>query len=118
MFDTNFLFEFSRTYCIPICALLVPANLLATLQTMLWVGLQRSSFQIQLTAAIASLYALLLLMHVLTWWLIGIVMAPTYILTVLGGCCLITNACAVLYGDKIGNAAFKIIPEWQLVLRR
>jgi hypothetical protein len=97
MFDSNTLFEFSRSHCIAICAVLVPANLLATLQTMLLAGFRRSLFQVQLMAIVACVYALALLLHVFTWFAIGVVMAPTFILTFLGCLCLAINFCAVLY---------------------
>lgn len=100
MFDLDTLFEFSRSHCIAICALLVPATLLATLQTMLLAGFRRPPFQVQLTATVASLYALVLVLHVFTWFAIGVVMAPTYILTVLGCVCLAINFYAVLYNRK------------------
>lgn len=97
MFDSNTLFEFSRSHCIAICAALVPANLLATLQTMLFAGFRRPPFQVKLMALAASVYAFALLLHVFTWFAIGVVMAPTFILTFLGCLCLVINFCAVLY---------------------
>lgn len=93
--DLNPLFEFSRTHCIAICAVLVPANLLATLQAMLFVWFGRPPEQVYGIAAAASLYALVLLLHVVSWLAIGVVMLPTYILSVLGGFCLLTNFSAV-----------------------
>lgn len=104
MFDLSLplesLFEFSRSHCISICAVLVPANLLATSQTLLWLWLPRPWVQVQITAAAAGLYASLLLLHVFTWFAIGIVMAPTFILIFLGSVCIATNLCAVLYGKE------------------
>lgn len=118
MLDLNSLFELSRTYCIPICAVLVPANLSATLQTILFVGFGRSAAQVQLMASGASFYALLLLLHVFTWFAIGVVMAPTYILTLLGGLCLSVNCCALLYIKQRGPepltlGSFSLPPIWQ-----
>ncbi len=100
MVDIDFWFDFSRTHCIAICAVLVPANLLATLQTMLMAAFGRSIAQVQLMAAIATVYALLLVLHVYTWFAIGVVMAPTFILTLLGTVCITINFCAVLYLKK------------------
>jgi hypothetical protein len=102
--DLNPLFEFSRASCIPICAVLVPANLLATLQTMIFATFGRSIAQVQLMTIAASFYALLLLLHVFTWYAIGVVMAPTYILTFLGFLCFGVNLCAVFYRRH---------PNWQ-----
>jgi hypothetical protein len=95
MLDISAVFEFSRTHCIAICAILVPANLLTTLQTMLWVWFRRPLAQVQGMATIASILAFILLLHVLTWWVIGVVMAPTYILSALGCCCIAVNLCCV-----------------------
>jgi hypothetical protein len=97
MIDINTLFDFSRNHCIAICAALVPANLIATLQVLLFAGFGRSLAQVQLIAAVASGYALIMLLHVYTWFAVGIVMAPTYILTLLACVCLLINGGAVLY---------------------
>jgi hypothetical protein len=66
MIDYNALFEFSRSHCISICAFLVPANLLTTANTLI------------------------------TWFLIGVVMPPTFVLLFLGSVCLLANLWAVL----------------------
>jgi hypothetical protein len=96
----NVLFEFSRTHCVAICTVLVPANLLATSQTMLFTGLGRPIAQVHLMSRVSSLYAVLILLHVFTWLSIGVVMAPTYILTFLGCLCLVTNLGAVAIATK------------------
>jgi hypothetical protein len=93
--DFNSLFEFSRTHCLTICAVLVPANLLATLQTLLFVWFWRPIGQVYWITTVASLYALLLLLHVITWLAIGVVMLPTYILSFLGCLCLLINFSAM-----------------------
>jgi len=100
MLDLSSLFEFSRSHCIAICAALVPANLLVTSQTMLWIWLHRPLRQVQITAGVAGFYALLLLLHVFTWFAIGVVMAPTFILIFLSSLCIAINLCAVLYSQK------------------
>lgn len=100
MFDFNTLFEFSRSHCISICAFLVPANLLATLLTMILTALHRPMAQVLQTAGIASTFAVVMILHVWTWFLIGVVMAPTYVLLWLGTTCLITNLLAIAYNYK------------------
>lgn len=97
MFDFNPLAEFSRANCIPICTFLVPANLLATLLTMILAGLNRSQVQVRRAAKFASLWALVMILHVLTWFVIGTVMAPTYILLLLGTLCLMVNLWAITH---------------------
>lgn len=95
MLDFNALFEFSRSNCVGICTFLVPANLITTALTLTLTGLDRSRAQIVIAAGIASLFSGIMVLHVLTWFLIGVVMLPTYILLSLGSLCLVTNLVAV-----------------------
>jgi hypothetical protein len=97
MFDLNPILEFSRTNCVAICAALVPANLLATSQTLLMLWFRRPMRQMWLMVAIASLYALVMVLHVMTWLMIGVVMVQTFILLGLGAMCLCTNLGAIAY---------------------
>lgn len=96
MLDFNTLTEFSSTYCIGICAFLIPANLVATSSTIILTLLARPAIYIWQTALIASLFALLMIMHVFAWFMIGVVMTPTYILLGLGSICLLANLIAIL----------------------
>jgi hypothetical protein len=97
----HFLFEFSFSHCITICAVLVPTNLLLTLWTIVLVGQLRSSAYIYLVALAASLAALLLLLHDFTWFAVGVVMTPTYILLILGCVCLSLNLWAITYPNRV-----------------
>lgn len=101
MFDFNTLSEFSRTHCIAICTFLVPANLLATLQTIILTALRRPQTQLRLSAGIAIIPALVMLFHVFSWFLIGVVMAPTYILLLLASTCLCTNFWAITHPQSL-----------------
>jgi protein-S-isoprenylcysteine O-methyltransferase Ste14 len=96
----NFLFEFSFAHCIAICAFLVPANLLLTLWTILLARQGHSPIQTHLVMLAASLAAFILLLHDFTWFAIGVVMAPTYILLVLGCVCLSLNLWAIAYSNR------------------
>ncbi|AFY41916.1 hypothetical protein [Nostoc sp. PCC 7107] len=101
MLDFNTLTLFSSNYCISICAFLIPANLIATSLT---IGLRLSSrpaIEIWQSAAIASIFALLMILHVFAWFMIGVVMAPTYILLGLGSICLLANLGAILLGRRL-----------------
>lgn len=100
MFDFNTLAEFSRANCISICAFLVPANLIATSLTIFLTTLMRPSVQVWQMAGIAGIFALLMLWHVFTWFMVGIVMAPTYILLGLGTSCFLINIGAITYNYK------------------
>ncbi|MFN6568125.1 hypothetical protein [Dendronalium sp. ChiSLP03b] len=97
MLNFNTLAEFSRTHCISICAFLVPAILLATLLTIILIGLGRPTTQVCQTAGMASIFAFVMVLHVYTWFIVGVVMAPTYILLCLAITCLLTNLVAILY---------------------
>lgn len=87
----EFLFEFSRSHCIAVCAFLIPANLLVTLQAMIFTGIGRPIAQVGILSIATLTYATLMLLHVMSWWAIGVVMLPTYILPVLAGLCLVIN---------------------------
>lgn len=91
----GFLFEFSRNHCIAICAFLIPANLLLTLLFILFAKRLRSPAQLYLAMLFASLLPLALLLHDYTWFSIGVVMAPTYILLALACVCLSLNFWAI-----------------------
>ena len=95
------LFEFSRTNCVGICAFLVPANILTTALTLGLTGFGRSRPQIFIAAGVASLFSGIMVLHVLTWFLIGVVMLPTYILLSLGSLCLVTNLAAFFRQEQI-----------------
>lgn len=101
MFDLNSLFEFSRTNCVAICAFLVPINLFLTTRTMVFTGLQRPQSQVQQAAILACIPALVMILHVCTWLMIGVVMAPTYILVGLASTCLATNLWATTYPQSM-----------------
>ncbi|NMG20624.1 hypothetical protein [Brasilonema bromeliae] len=96
MLDFNTLTAFSSTYCIGICAFLIPANLISTLSTIILTLLSRPAIQIWQSAGIASFFALLMILHVFAWFMMGVVMAPTYILLVLGSICLLANFMTIL----------------------
>lgn len=87
--------DFSRSHCIEICAFLVPANLIATSQTILFTLLKRSPLQIFTISTMAIVYASLMILHVLSWFIVGVVMAPTFILMFLGIVCLTINFTAI-----------------------
>ncbi|BBC25002.1 hypothetical protein [Pseudanabaena sp. ABRG5-3] len=87
--------DFSRSHCVAICAFLVPANLIATSQTILFTILKRSPVEIFTISASAIIYALLMIAHVISWYIIGVVMAPTFILMFLGIICLAVNLTAI-----------------------
>lgn len=113
MFDFNSLFEFSRTNCVAICAFLVPINLLLTTRTIFFTALQRPQSQVQRSAIFACIPAVVMILHVYTWLMIGVVMAPTFILLGLASTCLATNFWAIIYPQSIVRllkAVFTMLP--------
>jgi hypothetical protein len=93
--DLNALAEFSRNYCVSICAFLVPANLVTTGFTLFGLYSGRPTRQIFATASLALLFAVTMFLHIGTWLLIGVVMAPTFILFGLGLTCFVINLKAI-----------------------
>lgn len=118
MFDFNTLFEFSRTNCLAICAFLVPANLLFTLQTMIFTGLRRPQTQVQKAALLACLPALVMIFHVFTWWMIGVVMAPTFILLGLASTCLSINFWAIAHPQSMAHCLRVLVLRVLSLVRR
>lgn len=96
MLDFHFLAEFSRNNCVGICAFLVPANLLSTLLTIILAVIGRPTFQIWQAASFASIFGLLMVLHVYSWFVVGVVMSPTYILLALAITCLLINAAVIM----------------------
>lgn len=95
--DLTSLLEFSHAHCVAICAFLVPANLLATLLTLIWIGVGSPIERLRWATATANLFAGLMILHVLTWFWVGVVMVPTYVLLTLGCVCLSVNFWAILH---------------------
>ena len=108
MLELSSIVEFSHVHCIGICAVLVPVSLLLTNITVLLVAFERSTRTIRLSVAIAILPAIALLLHVATWWAIGVVMLPTFILPALATICLATNAYALIDPVQMRNLILKI----------
>jgi len=118
MIDLTTIAEFSRANCLEICAFLVPFNLLATLQTLIFIGLNRPASQIVLIAGFASLYSGLMVLHVFSWFMIGVVMIPTYILLSLGTTCLIINIWAVQSPSRLKFVIEKIVLAAQKMIAK
>jgi prepilin signal peptidase PulO-like enzyme (type II secretory pathway) len=107
--DLNSITEFSRCHCIGICAVLVPLNLLLSTSTIFLLGTNRSRQLIYATVGIAIWPALALFLHVATWWSIGVVMLPTFILPVLATICLATHAYAIVNPRQMRALLLRII---------
>ncbi|XGV98242.1 MAG: hypothetical protein ACAF41_04765 [Leptolyngbya sp. BL-A-14] len=101
MFDFSNLLDFSHNHCVAICAALVPANVLTTFCAIVLVGLKRPVHQVWRVSGLGSIFALLMMLHVLTWFIIGVVMLPTFILLALGGVCLSIDLWTVLHPQSM-----------------
>ncbi len=97
MLDFHTLTEFSRNHCIGICGFLVPANILTTLLTIILGFLNRPMSQVWTSVTLACTFAVIMMLHVYTWFMIGVVMLPTYILLSLAIICLLTNLLVIIW---------------------
>jgi hypothetical protein len=101
MFDLNTIAEFSRINCVAICAVMVPLNLIFTLFSLFLVGLNTPKERVSFSAINASCYAIIMLLHVASWFTIGVVRIETFILLGLACVCLIINAWALFHGSTM-----------------
>jgi hypothetical protein len=115
MFELNSIAEFSRCHCVGICALLVPTNLCLASTTMLLTAWDRSPRVIYAIATIAIFPAIALFLHVATWWAIGVVMLPTFILPVLATTCLAIYAYAIVNRQHLKNL---LITIWEFLIAK
>jgi hypothetical protein len=83
--------EFSRCHCIAICAGLVPFNLILSFLTLVYVVRQASPRLIQKNAIAVYGGVTLMVLHVSTWFLVGVVMIPTFLLPAFGAVCVAIN---------------------------
>ncbi len=101
MFDFNNIIQFSHLYCVAICGFLVPMNVLASLQPIIFTVLHRPKKEINLMALVASFYALMIILHVGSWFIVGVVRIQTFILLLFASCSLMTNIWAVSHGSSM-----------------
>ena len=113
------IFAFSHTYCVAICAVLVPWNLLTTVLTLGLVSWQPTapglpnfprSRQLAIAAGIGG--SILMVLHVLTWFVVGVIQVQTFILFSLGVCCISLNLWAL--GSPTGLRTV-LLGIWQRV---
>lgn len=113
MLSPNLLLDFSHCHCVGICASLVPINILATALTVFQVSRNHSPGPIKASISIASIAAGLLALHDLSWLIIGVVMAPTYILFTIAVVCLSFNAWAGWHPHSLRRVVLVIIERCQ-----
>lgn len=116
MLDLNPLFDFSRTHCVALCSFLVPFNLLTTLTTLVFLGLQQPPRQVQRSAGLAIAGSAIMVLHVLTWFIIHVVMIQTFVLLSLAVCCLSLNTWAIAHPASLRHLIQRLaIAAQQLV---
>ncbi len=103
--------EFSRIHCLSICAVLVPLNILTSSALLMVTGLGQSRRVILSVAGMASVWAGLLLLHVLSWWVIGVIMAPTYILIGFASLCLTVQGWALIDSASLRWVLQRVIDQ-------
>jgi hypothetical protein len=103
LFDLTYspLAEFSREHCVAICAFLVPINLLITIQTLVLLALNRLPLQIRRSVGLSMPFALILMLHVGTWLMVGVVHPFTFILLTLATICLTINLGVLVYSEQV-----------------
>lgn len=114
MLSLNALLDFSRCNCVGICASLVPINILSTALTVYKVSRDHSPRSIRASIGFSSLAAILLALHDLSWLIIGVIMAPTYILFTIAVVCLSFNAWAGFHPRSMRQTVLAIVGYcWQ-----
>jgi hypothetical protein len=108
MFHLSALHEFSRCYCVAICAGLVPANLLLS-TAVIGLTVVNGAMVLRRWLSLGGLCCCLLLLgHVMSWWLIGVVAPATFILPMLSLLCSAMNW-ACLSHPVAMNRVFKLL---------
>jgi hypothetical protein len=122
VFSSSSFCAFSTTYCIAICTVLIPTALLCTFAAIYWLRYERARSHIRLAAALGSLCAVALVLHVLSWISLGVVMAPTYILLSLSAVCLGLNLWAatrpVSLLRTLSSLSFSVHRRYPMVFSR
>ncbi|MBE9103207.1 hypothetical protein [Vacuolonema iberomarrocanum] len=113
--DIATLADFSRQHCLGICAALVPANMIATLQTLIFAGTQRPRRELSCITTLSLLYATLMVLHVVSWFVVGVVMAPTFVLLSLALVCIGLNGWAIAAPTSLGGVVRSLV---MVVVRR
>jgi hypothetical protein len=110
--------EFSHHHCVAICAVLVPANLLLTLQTLILTVQRAEQGRRWGSIVLANGLATLLSLHVLSWLWVGVVMPPTYILLSLALVCCSLNSWALLAPNPLARLLSQLLHTSLALARR
>jgi hypothetical protein len=97
MLDFSTINHLSRCHCVAICAVLVPTNLLLSSSVLLLTGLDRSAETRRWLSIFGTVAFALLVSHVASWWIVGVVAPATFILPSLGLLCTVINWSCLKY---------------------
>jgi hypothetical protein len=100
--DFSTINHLSRCHCVAICAFLVPTNLLLSSAVILLTGLDRSPQVRRNLSIVGTFAALLLIAHVTSWWIVGVIAPATFILPALGIVCTVINWSCIKYSSITG----------------
>lgn len=116
MFDPSWIGHFSRCHCVAICAALVPLNLLVSALVIGLVARDIAPRWRRLLALGGLPLGGLLVAHVASWWVVGVVALPTIILPTLALVCTGLNWYCLTYpqGPQRLWRQFRIQDSWGL----
>ncbi len=83
--------------------------MVATLGTMIFVGLSSPTRQTRQLSWLGITLAMLMVLHVVSWLVVGVIMVPTYILLFLAGVCLAINITAICYPAPLQRVLLTIV---------
>lgn len=110
-FDLTYspLAEFSREHCVAICAFLVPINLFVTLQTLVFVTLNCPFSSVRRSVGLSLPFALILMLHVGTWLMVGVIHPFTFILLTLATLCLTANLGTLAFSHRVRSGILSLL---------
>jgi cation transport ATPase len=95
--------------------------LLSTFAVLYWLRRQRPRFEVRLAAALGSLCAVALALHVFSWIALGVIMPQTYVLFFLAAFCLGLNLWAVARPASLLKKLLLLTPsiqQYRLIRRK
>jgi hypothetical protein len=103
--------SWSRAYCGWVCGALVPACLLITLQVLIFTVLQHPHRRV--VAGVSLVWVGLLEVHVWSWFWVGVVQIPTFVLIGLGLLCVLLVIWAMAFPGPLQRLG-RWAKRWQM----
>jgi hypothetical protein len=111
MLDLATLNHFSRCNCVAICAALIPVNLLISMAVITLSALDRSPRKRQRLVLLALCPALLLVAHVASWWVVGVIAPASFLLPAVACLCTLVNGLC-LWKPAIFQQCYGSLRAW------